>query len=462
MAARKLYLSFNKGCDCGDSCNGCSTCSAANYPRCKSCDGMILIPHNPAILVAPARYIVANIVSGPTDANGVVRYTLEFDDAVLVNPAQVLPQCDFRACCYDCSAKFAELAAEFDTLDTLTVDLTFANDTLSADVNISAAPGNGLVVNADGLFVASETPLTPVDTATVNLTANGTANHTLQADVNVSALAGNGISIQPDGLYSPSLQVVDTATIDHTLVAGVLSSDVKVSATPGNIIVINPDGLYAVAPPGNTDSLVDNGDRTFTHTAVDGAVQTFCQGIQSVRADDNCANAGVGAGKTVRGAAFNGCELILDADEMPKVATSGGPAAGLPGPIGLNAAGTVTAGSTSAFVMNNPSQCKSMYVNTITIVGFGIISRTGLRVIFRRERSINGSPYNLEQVTQFDYPYNSNAVGVELRGDDWDQVVAPGGSLTIEERGAIQVIAGQAGAQWINYVASVRTFGITI
>jgi len=67
-------------------------------------------------------------------------------------------------------------------------------------------------IQSDLEAVESEvsTPITPVDTQSVNLSASGTNDHTLQADVKISANSGNRLSIQADGLYSsPMVLTVD-------------------------------------------------------------------------------------------------------------------------------------------------------------------------------------------------------------------------------------------------------------
>jgi len=67
-----------------------------------------------------------------------------------------------------------------------------------------------LAAEIDTVAGSVNTPITPVDTQSINLTANGTLDHTLQADVKVSANSGNRLSIQSDGLYSsPMVLTVD-------------------------------------------------------------------------------------------------------------------------------------------------------------------------------------------------------------------------------------------------------------
>jgi hypothetical protein len=141
-------------------------------------------------------------------------------------------------------------------LDTATVDLVLTGTQLSANAKLSATAGNALVANLDGLYVPSavaQTPLTPVDTASVNLTVSGVDNHTIQADVLIdTTVFGNQLVELPTGLFVPAPPVAiipietvtDTASIDHTLTGTDLTSDVKISATAGNVLVINPDGLF--------------------------------------------------------------------------------------------------------------------------------------------------------------------------------------------------------------------------
>ncbi len=180
-------------------------------------------------------------------------------------------------------------------VDSPSVDLTasgVAGHTLTAAVNVSAAPGNQVTVLADGIFVdvsaldicgalpgvaafgvlpptatvlfldgavcgraplPAETPFVPVTTPSVQATPGGLFGHSPIYDVRVSALAGNAITTQPDGLFVPTvtetpLTVNDSATVDFTGsgVAGhTVTASVRVSALAGNIISIQPDGVYA-------------------------------------------------------------------------------------------------------------------------------------------------------------------------------------------------------------------------
>lgn len=94
-------------------------------------------------------------------------------------------------------------------VDTATVDLTLTggkDKVLQADVRVSNTPGNALVVDGSGLYVAPviQTPITPIDTSTVDLAVTGVNAHTVQADVKISTTPGNSLTVNATGLFVPS------------------------------------------------------------------------------------------------------------------------------------------------------------------------------------------------------------------------------------------------------------------
>lgn len=58
-----------------------------------------------------------------------------------------------------------------------------------------------LQAQIDALALSAAVPITPVDSATVDITANGTLNHTVKADVKFSATADNQAEALADGVY---------------------------------------------------------------------------------------------------------------------------------------------------------------------------------------------------------------------------------------------------------------------
>lgn len=197
--------------------------------------------------------------------------------------------------------------------DTPCLDLTFAGNVLSGAPVISPNAGNQLSCAGNGLFVpadAPETPITVIDTTTVNLTVSGVNNHTLQADVIVSPDAGNTIEVHPNGLYVPDVceqfsdivgvvtpataqtvfvtrdcdlvslptaQVItvdDTVTVDLTLAAGEITADVNISPNAGNQIQVLGNGLYV--PSSVTDVTITGVDTNCIDTTViEGPANVF-------------------------------------------------------------------------------------------------------------------------------------------------------------------------------------------
>jgi hypothetical protein len=78
-----------------------------------------------------------------------------------------------------------------------------------------------LAADLDSVAGSVATPITPVDTASINLGVSGTLNHTLQADVIVSPNSGNRLTIQGNGLFSaPQILSVNYGTKELTIVGG--------------------------------------------------------------------------------------------------------------------------------------------------------------------------------------------------------------------------------------------------
>ena len=119
-----------------------------------------------------------------------------------------------------------------------------------------------------------DTPLTVIDTSSINFTASGTDDHTLTGSVKISATSGNQISISSDGLYVPQvsvpsqtpLTVVDTSTIDfstsgtnsHTLTGSVIIPGL-ISSDASNQVTTGTDGKLFVPVPSSTTVTANNG-----------------------------------------------------------------------------------------------------------------------------------------------------------------------------------------------------------
>lgn len=139
-----------------------------------------------------------------------------------------------------------------------------------------------LVGNDCLTHVVPETPLTVVDTATVDLTSSGAFGHTLQADVKISAFPGNEIVALVDGIYAPDVGIVvsDTACLDLNIVEAppgtfTLSGSPIISPNPGNTISCAGNGLFV--PAGAvTDTIIIGVDTPcFDITVVEAPADTF-------------------------------------------------------------------------------------------------------------------------------------------------------------------------------------------
>lgn len=234
----------------------------------------------------------------------------------------------------DCRAYDAPALVETPLIanDSSTVDFTIggpANHTLTAIVKVSAAPGNQIVVNGDGLFVdvtaldacaaiqgfpvapsvpvggnvvysaggicglaplPVETPFVANSSASIIGAAGGPNGHSPTYTARISAVAGNQLSVNPDGLFVPAaaaetpLTANDSATVDFTTsgpASHTLTASVKISSLPGNSIVAAADGIYAI----NTCDAIFNFD-----TATDLTVPPTAE-VVYMRLDGTCGRA---------------------------------------------------------------------------------------------------------------------------------------------------------------------------
>jgi hypothetical protein len=105
-----------------------------------------------------------------------------------------------------------------------------STDPASKLTNINLPNGSSvekIVEEIDKKLTAQNIPITPIDSATVDITTTGLAGHTLKADVKLSAQAGNTLQAVLDGLFVPSP-----------------AASLAVSPDAGNQIVTHANGIY--------------------------------------------------------------------------------------------------------------------------------------------------------------------------------------------------------------------------
>lgn len=154
--------------------------------------------------------------------------------------------------------------------------------TLFENVNISHDPGNQVSIHGDGLYAAptsvTTTPgaggLNFIDTTTVDFTTTPDGAGTdVRAAVKVSAAAGNEVTVNADGIYVPSGSaptpcsvgsVIPTKAPVNNYVAkdtnGCLQDAPLVSAQSGNQLSIRSDGLFAAGGGGGTGDRCSTGN----------------------------------------------------------------------------------------------------------------------------------------------------------------------------------------------------------
>ena len=149
---------------------------------------------------------------------------------------------------------FVISGANINVADTQTVDLTLSGNTLSGSVNISAAPGNALSVNPDGLFISSlsspclNSEPNVVGLPTPNLLATFNSNTDCIEQINISPEsilygdpAGSGSPYAENLFYDPQNNylrgiVGSTATLMPNSIA-LLSSSSALASGSNNLIV---------------------------------------------------------------------------------------------------------------------------------------------------------------------------------------------------------------------------------
>jgi len=166
--------------------------------------------------------------------------------------------------------------SDFEVLDTNSINLTLVTDVLSADVKISSTSGNQISINSDGLYVPqvsipSQTPISVIDTSTIDFTISGTNNHTLTGSVIIPGLvstdSSNQITIGGDGkLYVPvpSNTTVTannglTKTVDNIQLGGSLTSNTSIT---GNYDIYFGNKNYIF---GDDSSLIGSTGVKFAH-----------------------------------------------------------------------------------------------------------------------------------------------------------------------------------------------------
>lgn len=379
----------------------CTTTPPPAPIRC-GCEDMIIIMEDRSLIRTALHGILTveiksvaisaapvDFVDGNGDSAKVWKfdYTIEYQDTDLTDAAYRIRRCDIRFnCCYSCGIAYTDRQLE------------------------------GVVRSVGGLCVNNADPLNPVISPTIisgNIVTSVNAC-TYTVDQTLTRLR----------LVSGSLEYVDEANNTTTI------------ALP--------------TPTITSDSLVDNGNRTFTHTAANGAAVTFCQGVSFLDQGTGCES--VGANFMVRSVNLDGCVLrITSAPEHTGVISAHGQES-VNTPAPLTAVGQVRATGISTVTITNPSPCRIMigYVTSkarmFGSLGVGDFTRlefrlrtdpgTGTYVDTGKRRSFHqaGGPSN--------YSYDMDAVYLS------PFAVPPGGTITFNAIAEVEMLSLNAGGNY--------------
>lgn len=119
---------------------------------------------------------------------------------------------------------------------TPSISASIANGVISSNINISTTAGNTVLLNADGIYVASSGTIIQVETTpSITMTYSGGV---LGSILNISAASGNTATLNTDGLFVPP-NTVSTAQIRNTISA---TAPVAYNATTGVVSLSQASG----------------------------------------------------------------------------------------------------------------------------------------------------------------------------------------------------------------------------
>jgi len=142
--------------------------TSTQYLNCGPCGGEVIMCLNSNLTVNAAPFIEGRLISTNYSFNSrnekVYSYNINYDENQLLSPNVRLTTCDIHGMfCRGCLTDYIDFVVQQGT---------------------------------------TQTPLTGIDTDSIDLTLTGINNTTIQADMNVSAQPGNLISILPDGVFA--------------------------------------------------------------------------------------------------------------------------------------------------------------------------------------------------------------------------------------------------------------------
>ena len=309
----------------------------------------------------------------------------------------------------DCSAILnacGTTGGEIENTVTDTATINFATSgtlqrNITGSVNVSAASGNQLSVNGDGLFVppTTETPNTALDTNSIDVSATGTLGRAISAALRVSANAGNAIVVDGTGVFVPAETpntYTDSTTIDFSgsgTANRTLTGSVKLSSTAGNAITANGTGIYSVLKGADE-----------VNTSVNAAV-----------------------------------------------------------PINISSGGPISYAQTGAITLSNPSAVQAMkYVAVFTFFSQTVMSGPGPTAVWTHSGQLNINSGGWTTVTNLVYgSFPVGPVGLPwFHTYTASGTIAAGGSIVLEARQLVSIAGTGTGSSITAASTGIRAFGV--
>lgn len=341
----------------------------------------------------------------------------------------------------------------------------------------------GEVLTSDGVNASweapaggAQTPITPVDTPSVNLTVSGVDNHTLQADVIISPDLGNTLVENANGLFAAggAITVLDTPCIDLEgvgTVADPLTADLILD--PAGNLECTAAGLRVEPSPNVGDVLTTSAVGVVTwEPGGGGGAQTPLTVV-----DTNCINL------TASGVDNHTLQAdpIIDPDPCNVLTCEPtGLMVTLPGPEIVNSTvvanvvlpptgGTLT-NTSGVVVLTNPSVCRTMVVhyNSLFNVTMTLGAGNAMNTQYTFETSINGGAFAVEALDRMGV--NGVGIGGVANIDNVNNgagvirqvTLAPGANITFQARATAQVLGALANGITMIAAISIRARGFYV
>ncbi len=300
------------------------------------------------------------------------------------------------------------------SLASLAIDINVTSLTynpVTGEITLVETDGTPHIIDI-GPFV--ETPITAVNTSSVNLTASGTSNHTLQADVKISATAGNTLGVNPDGLYvgpgNSACGIIGNGSVATPYEINPTIADTTTVPTliEGKVDITTADIIPGV---GDSGALVE------AYTVYDPTTCKFKVYVPAAHTS---------------GSTFNGLE-----DFTVRPFTAGSTILITSAPLSLT----------------NPSTARSLDIQWTQPSFIHVFDNNGIldmNIIY--EQSINGGAWT----GVYNRIYRKQSVGIEyseilLANLQFGFVVLPGATVTYQHRARIVVGANTSGVANANY-----------